>query len=140
MVHGNPFKASVVSQEGGVFYIPAGLYLIKGRVSFTEQGPDVTLRGDGWNSIVLWASDADLFTFDQDQPTEGVTLTSIAIASTGPAKSSASTAFNFAAGFVRGLITDLAFVGAGSWPGVPSTSYLGTCLDLGNVGNPLMCT
>ena len=51
--------------EGGVLYFPAGDYFVDKTILFKTDNA-ITIKGDGWNSRILWAFDGHLFRWEDN--------------------------------------------------------------------------
>ena len=120
---------------GGDVVVPPGAYMMEGTVTVNcTQATPHSLRGAGWSSNLLWASDADLIVWTDPPP---ITVAELAISSIKSTKSVNSTALRVgvgpAVGAQRCEFDHLMFFGAGT---VPNTTYvathIGTALNLGN--------
>ena len=128
---------AAVAAGGGTVFIPAGTWRVAGgvRVAPARTVP-LSLRGEGWNSALLWEQDADLLTFApaDGSPLAHALFADFAVFCAGAAaKSAASTALKFPAGIVRSTLTTLLFYGQGPLPNASLGSAVacGTNLDLG---------
>jgi hypothetical protein len=128
-----------IASGGGTVVVPPGDYLIAGTVTVntSKPAPPHSLRGMGWSSNLLWASDADLIVwFDPPK----ITVAELAISSIIAKKSVNSTALRVgtgkSAGAQRCEFDHLLFFGEGS---VANTTHvatpIGTALDLGAVSD-----
>lgn len=117
-------------------YVPAGQYVVgRGPLNVTTPGP-FSLRGDGWTSQLLWASDTNLLQATAAGPVGLFTIMDIAVVSTVQDKAPAATALSFPAGAVKSLFSGLLFLGQGTWPGGrASARLLGSGIDLGAVSD-----
>ena len=125
--------AAAVAAHGGTVFIPAGTWRITSTVSVAPSSP-LSIRGEGWQSALLWEADTDLLVL---APPGGTQLAhsffaDFAVLCGGAsAKSPASTALKFPTGLVRSTLSTLLFYGSGPLPSGGSAVTCGTNLDLG---------
>jgi len=125
---------AAAAARGGTVFIPAGTFRITATVTATGATP-LTVRGEGWQSALLWEEDTDLLVF---APADGSQLAhslfadfAVLCGGTGAAKSPASTALKFPSGLVRSTLSTILFFGGGTLPTGGSAVTCGTNLDLG---------
>ena len=118
--------------SSGQVHVPTGSFLLTRTVRIICPGL-FSFRGDGPSSNILWSTDTTLFEFQTKDPISMVTISDLTVSSVARAKSGASFAFSFPAGFTKSQIDTVQIIGSGGLPGVAMTFPFGGGFDLGNV-------
>eukprot|EP00698_Gefionella_okellyi_P017761 TRINITY_DN5240_c0_g1_i2.p1 TRINITY_DN5240_c0_g1~~TRINITY_DN5240_c0_g1_i2.p1 ORF type:complete len:241 (-),score=41.29 TRINITY_DN5240_c0_g1_i2:74-796(-) len=120
-------SACAQSELGGTVVFPSGQFLITKPLLIVVGAVRFQIAGEGWSSIVLWHSDADVFVWSGAVATE-ITIQDLKIASVGSKKSASSTAINFTSGVVRSLIYHVMI---GGEDGSPPDTPMGSGINFG---------
>lgn len=126
---------AAVEAHGGTVFIPTGIFRITGTVT-VKASVSLSIRGEGWQSALLWENDSDLLVFS---PSDGTQLShsffsDFAILCGGSLpKTPTSTALKFSTGIVQSTLSALLFYGGGPLPNASlgNAVMCGTNLDLG---------
>ena len=101
------------STEGGLITIPSGYFLISSQITLTKNAPALSISGNGWQSIILWKGNEDLFVWANDAVTTHLTISDFAIVSVDDVKDSSNFAFRFPAGLTQSVARQILFYGSG---------------------------
>eukprot|EP01113_Clastostelium_recurvatum_P041301 TRINITY_DN6536_c0_g1_i2.p1 TRINITY_DN6536_c0_g1~~TRINITY_DN6536_c0_g1_i2.p1 ORF type:complete len:418 (+),score=92.47 TRINITY_DN6536_c0_g1_i2:168-1256(+) len=113
---------------GGVFYVPAGEYVITSTVVFSGQASNImiTVKGDGLESNILWAADTTLFSLTDSVSTQ-FTMQDFMITVVGGSKSASSWAI-LVQDAQRGIIDHVHIMGSNG-------NYVGGGINLAGVAD-----
>ena len=122
---------------GGVVYFPSGQYLIKSSIFIEKNASPLSFAGDGWLSILLWASESDLFVWKTS--VDHASFHDFAVVSVATQKPVNSFAFRFSE-LTQSTFRQLLFYGAGSIPGNHVITNITGAVHLGNITDTVSLT
>jgi len=94
----------------GFIYFPSGQYLLNDTISVRYRGA-LTIAGDGFSSVLLWAFDDDLFLWDSHQEVASLVVKDINVISSITNKTNNRAAFRFRDNLVKSILSHIQLIG-----------------------------
>ena len=132
------FGACSSLDNGGMIYLPAGKYVITSTIHIDRNPPGLSIGGVGWESMLLWGSNTDLFSWDNIDAAH-LNFHDFAVISVSTIKNEDLVAFRFSLSVTQSVFSRILFYGSGSLSGYEVT-FIPGAFDLGAVTDTVSLT